>query len=173
MMKNIDLQCHTTASDGRLTPAELVNLAIEKKLSAIAITDHDSVNGINEAIKAAKGKNIEIVPGVEISCDDPGYVDTHILGLFVNHKNKTLNSLLKKSQSYREQQKKDIINKFQKLGFKITFDEVKAIAKGEIGRPHIAKIIIKNNPGKIVHLMRSLTNTWQSAKKPMLKEEIK
>jgi len=148
-IKNIDLQTHTTASDGKLTPTELVNLAVKNKLSAIAITDHDSVNGIDEAIKAAKGKNIEIVPGVEISCDDKGYVDTHILGLFIDHKNKTLNNLLKRAQAYRVQQKKDIINKFQKLGFNITFNEVKSIAEGEIGRPHIAKVILKNNPNKI------------------------
>src|SRR3990167_6135561 len=72
--KNIDLQTHTTASDGKLTPAELVSLAIKNKLAAIAITDHDSVNGLDEAIKAAK-EDIEIIPGVEISCDDKGYVD--------------------------------------------------------------------------------------------------
>lgn len=147
--KNIDLQTHTTASDGKLMPAELVNLAVNRKLSAIAITDHDSVNGIDEALKAAKGKNIEIIPGVEISCDDEGYVDTHILGLFIDHKNKMLASLLKKAQAYRVQQKKEIIKKFQKLGFNITFDEVKSIAKGEIGRPHIAKVILKNNPDKV------------------------
>ncbi len=147
-LKNIDLQTHTTASDGKLTPTELVNLAVKKKLSAIAITDHDSVNGIDEALKAAKGR-IEVIAGVEISCDDKGYVDTHILGLFINNKNKTLNSLLKKAQSYREQQKKDIIRKFQKLGFKITYNKVRRLAQGEIGRPHIAKIILKNNPNKI------------------------
>ncbi|MBI2106701.1 PHP domain-containing protein [Candidatus Woesearchaeota archaeon] len=146
--KNIDLQSHTTASDGKLTPTELVKLAINKRLSAIAITDHDSVNGIDEAGRAAKGK-IEVVPGVEISCDDKGYVDTHILGLFINHKHKAMAFLLKKAQKYREQQKKGIIKNFQKLGFKIAYKEVKAIAKGEIGRPHIAKIILKNNPGKV------------------------
>jgi len=108
MIPNIDLQCHTTASDGQLTPAELVNLAVKKKLKAIAITDHDTINGIDEALKAARGKNIEIVPGVEISCDDKWFIDTHILGLFIDYKNKALNSLLKKSQKYREQQKKEI-----------------------------------------------------------------
>ena len=148
-IKNIDLQTHTTFSDGRLTPTELVNLAIKNKLSAVAITDHDSVNGVDEALKAAKGKEIEIVSGVEITCDDKGYVDTHILGLLIDHKNKKLNSLLKKAQKYRERQKKDIINKFQKLGFKITYNEVRNLAKGEIGRPHIAKVILKNNPGKV------------------------
>ena len=147
--KNIDLQTHTTASDGKLTPTELVGLAVKNKLSAIAITDHDSVNGIDEALKAAKGKDIEIISGVEISCDDKGYVDTHILGLFVDHKNKALDSLLKKAQKYREEQKKDIINKFQKLGFKITYSEVRNLAKGEIGRPHIAKVILKNNPDNV------------------------
>src|SRR3989344_4923847 len=148
MMKNIDLQCHTTASDGKLTPTELVRLAVKNRLSAIAITDHDSVNGVDEAIKAAKEK-IEIIPGVEITCDDSGYVDTHILGLFIDHRHKAMKSLLKKSQKYREQQKKDTIKKFQKLGFKITYSEVRKLAKGEIGRPHIAKIILKNNPDKV------------------------
>lgn len=148
-MKNIDLQCHTTASDGKLTPTELVKLALKRKLKAIAITDHDSVSGIDEAINAAKGKGIEIVPGVEISCDDPGFVDTHIIGLLTDHKNKVLLNLLKKAQKYRERQKRDIIKKFQKLGFNISYNEVKEAAKGEIGRPHIAKIILKNNLGKV------------------------
>lgn len=149
MMQNIDLQCHTTASDGLLSPTELVNLAVKKKLKAIAITDHDTISGINEALKAARGKNIEIVAGVEISCDDPGFVDTHILGLLIDCRNKSLNSLLKKSQKYREQQKKEIINRFKKLGFKISYKEVKNLAKGEIGRPHIAQIVLKNNPDKV------------------------
>ena len=148
MMKNVDLQCHTTASDGKLTPTELVRLAVKNRLSAIAMTDHDSVNGVDEAIKAAKDK-IEIIPGVEITCDDSGYVDTHILGLFIDHRHKAMKSLLKKSQKYREQQKKGTIKKFQKLGFKITYSEVRKLAKGEIGRPHIAKIILKNNPDKV------------------------
>lgn len=149
MKPNIDLQCHTTASDGQLAPAELIHLAVKKKLKAIAITDHDTINGVNEALKAARGKDIEIVPGVEISCDDRGFIDTHILGLFIDYKNKSLNSLLKKSQKYREQQKKEIINKFKKLGFKISYKEVKSLVKGEMGRPHIAQTILKNNPGKV------------------------
>src|SRR3989338_1629814 len=67
----IDLQNHTVASDGELTPEELVDLAIGKKLSAIAITDHDSISSVKKAIEYSKGRNIEIVPGVELSCDDP------------------------------------------------------------------------------------------------------
>lgn len=97
MKPNIDLHCHTTASDGGLSPKELVNSALRKKLCAIAVTDHDTVSGIDGALKAAKD-SIEIVPEVEISCDDPGFVDTHILGLFIDHKNKTLDSLFKKAR---------------------------------------------------------------------------
>ena len=67
----IDLQCHTLASDGELTPEELVDLAIEKKLEAIAITDHDTVDSVKKAIDYSKGKKIEIIPAIELSCDDP------------------------------------------------------------------------------------------------------
>ena len=148
-MKIVDLQCHTTASDGKLSPTELVNLAIRDGLKAIAITDHDSVSGVVEALEAAKGKDIEIISGVEISCDDPDFIDAHILGLFIDYKNKNLLELLERAQKYRDEQKKAIIKKFQGLGFKITYGEVRSLAKGEIGRPHIAKVILKNNPDKV------------------------
>jgi len=148
MSQNIDLQCHTTASDGKLTPTELVNLAIGKRLAAIAITDHDSVGGIDEALKAAKGKNIEIIVGVEISCDDPGFVDTHILGLFIDHKSSLLNNLLKRAKESRTRQKKGMIMELKKLGFSISYNEVNSIAKGEIGRPHIAQVLLEKNPGE-------------------------
>ena len=149
MKPYIDLHCHTTASDGKLAPKDLVKLALKRKLKAIAITDHDTVNGIDEALKAAKDKNIVIIPGVEISCDDPGFIDTHILGLFISHKSKAITNMLKKSKKCRIRQKKAIIKKFQKLGFKITYKEVRALAKGEIGRPHIASVVLKNNPEKV------------------------
>ena len=148
-MRYIDLQCPTTASDGKLPPSELVNLAVEKGLSAVAITDHDTIGGISEALSAAKGKSIEIIPGVEISCDDDGFVDTHILGLFIDYKNKNLNGLLEKAKMYREEQKISIIKKFKKLGFKVSYEEVRGIAKGEIGRPHIAQVILKNNSDRV------------------------
>ncbi len=147
MARNIDLQCHTTASDGKLSSKKLVGIAIKNKLSSIAITDHDTIGGIDEALAAARNR-IEIIPGVEITCDDKKFADTHILGLFVEHKNKKLNGLLKRAKRYRERQKRDIIKKFQRLGFNITYNDVKRVASGEIGRPHIAQIIIDKNPDK-------------------------
>ena len=149
MVNYIDLQCHTTASDGRNSPQELIDIAVKKKLSAISITDHDTINGLYEALKYAKNKNIEIIPGVEITCDDRGFMDTHILGLFIDYKNNSLISLLNKSKKFRDIQKKDTIIKLRDLGFSITYKEVRAMANGEIGRPHIAKVLLKNNPDKV------------------------
>ena len=168
----IDLHTHTTASDGVLTPAQLVSLAIKKGLKAIAITDHDSVSGVKEAMNAAKGK-IEVISGVEISCDDPGFVDTHILGLNIDPDNRELKELLKKAQQYREDQKKAIIERFRELGFRITYQEVRRLANGEIGRPHIAKTILKNNPGKVASINQVFDEYLAVGKKAYIERKDK
>jgi len=144
----IDLHTHTTASDGDFSPSKLVKYAEKKGLQAIAITDHDTVDGLDEA-KAVRS-SVEVISGVEISCDNPkqGFIDFHILGLFIDHKNKDLTDLLNKSKKARIEQKRLIIKKLNELGFKVTFDEARGFAKGEIGRPHIAMALIKNYPGK-------------------------
>lgn len=87
-MKTIDLHLHTTASDGNLSSKELIDLAIKRRIKAIAITDHDSVSGIEEALEYAKNKNIKVIPGVEISCFEPDLYENiiHIIGLFINPK---------------------------------------------------------------------------------------
>lgn len=79
----IDLHAHTTASDGELTPSELIDLAIKTDITTLAITDHDNINGLEEACEYAKGKNINLIPGIEIQAKfSPGKM--HILGLFVD-----------------------------------------------------------------------------------------
>jgi len=96
-MKKIDLQIHTTASDGSLSPKEVIDLAIKKGMKAIAITDHDTLSGIPEALEYAKEKNIEVIPGVEISCHEKDYkVAIDVLGLFIDYRNKELNRFLEK-----------------------------------------------------------------------------
>ncbi len=146
----IDLQNHTIASDGELTPEELVDLAIKKKLSAIAITDHDSIGSVKRAIEYSKGKNIEIVPGVELSCDDPlfNYDKIDVLGLLINPDNKKLNNLLEHIKNKREENKKRIIEKLNGLGYEIEYEDVKKTVKGTFGRPHIAKYLLKKYPDK-------------------------
>jgi len=146
----IDLQNHTVASDGELTPEQLVGLAIEKKLSAIAITDHDSLGSVKKAIEYSKGKNIGIVPGVELSCDDPlfNYDKIDVLGLLINPDNKKLNNLLEHIKNKREENKKLIIEKLKNLGYEIEYEDVKKTVKGTFGRPHIAKYLLKKYPNK-------------------------
>ncbi len=146
----IDLQNHTAASDGELTPKELVDLSVEKKLSAIAITDHDSIDSVKKAIEYAKGKNIEIVPGVELSCDDPlfNYDKIDVLGLLINPNNKKLNNLLEHIKNKREENKKLIIEKLKGLGYEIEYEDVKKTVKGTFGRPHIAKYLLKKYPDR-------------------------
>lgn len=146
----IDLQNHTVASDGELTAEQLVDLAIEKKLSAIAITDHDSIGLVKRAIEYSKEKNIEIVPGVELSCDDPlfDYDKIDVLGLLINPDNKKLNNLLEHIKNKREENKKRIIEKLKDLGYEIEYDDVKKTVKGTFGRPHIAKYLLKKYPDR-------------------------
>ena len=144
----IDLQNHTVASDGELTAEQLVGLAIEKKLAAIAITDHDSIDSIKKAVEYAKNKDIEVVPGIELSCDDPlfNYDKIDVLGLLIDFKNKGLNNLIEHIKNKREENKKLIIEKLNGLGYEIEYEEVKKTVKGSFGRPHIAKYLLKKYP---------------------------
>ncbi len=147
-MKPIDLHIHTNKSDGELSPKEVVDLAIKKGLRAIAITDHDVVDGVQEAIEYAKDKDIEIIPGIEIGCDesDIGFKEVHVVGLFVDHKNKDLVKFTDGIKNQRINQKKNMIDKLQKLGYDITFEEVAKSVGGAFGRPHISKLLIEKYP---------------------------
>ena len=144
----VDLQCHTIASDGELTAEELVDLAIEKKLSAIAITDHDSLGSVKKAIQYSKGKKIEVIPAIELSCDDPfsEYEKIDIIGLFIDFNNKELIGLIKHINGKREENKKQVIEKLKNFGYGIFYKDVKKTVKGTFGRPHIAKYLLKKYP---------------------------
>lgn len=141
----IDLHSHTKASDGERTPEELIDLAISKNISTLAITDHDTVDGLEIAENYAKNKNIQIIPGVELSAHvEKGQM--HILGLFVDYKNtKFLEKLnyLKESRSSRNDK---FINELNKMGYQITMEELKAVSGGKtIGKPHFAKVFLSKN----------------------------
>lgn len=137
----VDFHTHSTFSDGTFTPTELINHAVKVGLSAIALTDHDTVNGIEEAIEASKNKAIEFIPGIEFSVADG--TEIHIIGLFIDHKNKTLLDIIQKTRSQREVRMKGVIEKLQNLGFKITYEEAQKLAGGDfVGRAHIAHILM-------------------------------
>jgi len=138
-----DLHTHTIYSDGALSPAELLDIAKKKQISVIGITDHDTVSGIDEAIKYGKKIGIEIVPGVEISTDVDG-TEVHILGYFIDYKDKELNKVLKFFRDERLERAKRIIKKLNKIGFGLTINDVLEISKNSpVCRPHIAKAMLK------------------------------
>ena len=139
----IDLHVHTTASDGTLTPTEIVKYAMSKNLRAIAITDHDTVDGLEEAVDTANLLNFEVIPGIEISVEYKGS-EMHILGYYLDYKAPKLLSTLARLRDFRNDRNPRIISKLQELGCKISLAEVAAEAGGRvIGRPHIAAALFK------------------------------
>lgn len=136
----IDLQTHTTASDGTLQPAELVAYARESGVDVLGITDHDTVQGLVEATEAAPLNGIEVVCGIELSCRIEKR-SVHMLGLFIDPGSRGLAPTLAKFQSRREHRARGIVDRLNRLGFDISFEEVAAQASGPIGRPHIARVL--------------------------------
>ncbi len=144
----IDLHAHTSASDGTLTLEELVAEARRVKLKAIAVTDHDTIRSAIR-IRAARALP-RMIPGVELTVFDEklGYEDVHVLGLFIDPKERRLAMKLDSLGRAREKQKKDTVAVLRELGYSITFKEVKAEAAGSVGRPHIARVLMRNHPGE-------------------------
>jgi predicted metal-dependent phosphoesterase TrpH len=119
----IDMHTHTTASDGLLSPSELVKKAFEKRLDGIAITDHDSVDALDEALKKAKDyKGFLVIPGVEMGCD---YEDeeVHILGYFIDYRNSELLEVLSNLKNSRWERGVSILNRLKELGIDLPKDE--------------------------------------------------
>lgn len=141
----IDLHAHTTASDGEKTPTELIDMALKENLEAIAITDHDTVDGIKEAYEYSKDKDILFVPGIELEANvEKGQM--HILGLFIDFENQELNEILSKIKEGRNKRNDFFIREFNKMGFEITLDELKEVSGGKIiGKPHFAKVFLRKN----------------------------
>ena len=145
-----DLHLHSTASDGQLTPSTLVKYAAQKGVTALALTDHDTIAGINEANIAAAELNLLFIPGVEISVDSP-FGEMHILGYGIIEREPLVGFLAMQNQNRLNRNLK-IIEKLQDQGLDITYDEVVALASKNnadsasqmivIGRPHIAAILI-------------------------------
>ena len=122
----IDLHTHTYASDGTYSPAALVTLAKEHGIEAIAVTDHDTIEGLPEAMEAGERLGVEVVPGMELSVEyGPGSM--HILGLLINLEDKGLNDTLAKLQESRASRNPQIIEKLNELGMPITMEEVEKI----------------------------------------------
>lgn len=140
----IDLHTHTYFSDGSLSPTEVVDMALKRKVRYLAITDHDVISGVNEAIKHAEDKNIIIIPGIEITSKVECSNDLiHILGLFLNLDYpplKELSSVIIKSKIIKTEKRLDLANKLFKMN--LTLKDIEKKTRGVPGMPHIAMVLL-------------------------------
>lgn len=170
MTKFIDLHTHTTASDGDLSPARIVSTAKSADLAAIAVTDHDTIGGLYEALGAGENLDFEVVPGVEVSVQH-ALGQMHIVGLFIDPGASELNNWLKKLIESRNERNPKIVRKLQGFGFDIRMEEVKGAAKGEaVGRPHIAQVLCDKG---IVSSTREAFDKYLNRGRPAYVERMK
>jgi len=142
MDRFIDMHIHSTASDGSMRPSELVRHAKENGLAAVALTDHDTVDGIKEALEEGERIGLEVVPAVEISLDFD--TEMHMLGYFFGETYLNIEPVLRGLREKREKRNPKIIENLNRMGFDITIDEVVAEAQGRVvARPHIASVMVK------------------------------
>src|ERR671919_1495874 len=141
--QKIDLHTHTVYSDGTFTPAQSVELALERGLTALSISDHDSTEGLPEALRAAEGTGLEIVPGVEFSTiHEHGGV--HMLTYWPDVADREFQAELQRLREDRYQRGERMVRKLQDLGYPVLFERVREIASGKnIGRPHIAQALVE------------------------------
>jgi hypothetical protein len=143
MPRLCDLHTHTTASDGLLSPSELVSLAHSAGLGAIAVTDHDTCEGVPEALKKGAELGMAVIPGIEVSCFD-NVGETHILGLFVDHSHAELRSYVEECRRVRDQRIEAIVVRLREQGVDITADDVRHDAgKGIATRAHVARTLVR------------------------------
>lgn len=142
-MNTVDLHCHTTASDGALTPVQLVQRASRLGLKVVAVTDHDSTDGVAPALDVAPRYGIEVIPGVEINTDVPG-TEVHILGYFLDHADPALNGELARLREGRIGRAKRMAEKLAEMGAPVRFERILEIAgEGAVGRPHVAQALLE------------------------------
>lgn len=143
-MSFVDLHTHSTASDGSFPPAEVVRLAKDAGLKALALTDHDTTDGLEEAVAAGQELGVEVIPGVEISAQFTD--DTmHILGYFIDFRDGKLAERLAVLKQARKERNPKIVAKLNALGVSITMEQVDRLSGGgQVGRPHIARALLES-----------------------------
>ena len=143
MASRVDLHLHTTVSDGALRPADLVKAAALIGIRIMAVTDHDSVDGIHEAQDAASGLPIEVIPGIELSATLDGD-EIHVLGYLLDVGDRRLQQALCQLQDGRVTRARAMVERLGELGCPLDWDRVRAIAQGSsVGRPHIASALVE------------------------------
>ncbi|MDN5325765.1 MAG: 3,5-nucleoside bisphosphate phosphatase [Moorella sp. (in: firmicutes)] len=143
MVIRADLHIHTTASDGQLRPARIVKLARERGLSALGITDHDTIAGLAEALDAGRELGLQVIPGIELSTEWEGR-EIHLLGYGLDWEQGELLAFLETMRQARQRRNLKIVARLKDLGYNLTMADVEREAKGETtGRPHIAAALVR------------------------------
>ncbi|MDH5695393.1 MAG: PHP domain-containing protein [Dehalococcoidia bacterium] len=155
-MSRVDLHIHSSASDGRLTPADIIQKAVELGLTFIALADHDTVDGVASALAAAQAfPELKVIPCTEISTDIP-HNEVHVLGYFIDYTDRELMATLDRFRNSRLRRAQGMVAKLNKLGIHINWQRVQEIAgSSTIGRPHIAQAMLEK--GYITSLKQAFT----------------
>ena len=140
----VDLHLHTIASDGRLTPTELVQLVVDQGLQQVSISDHDTTDGLEEAFRTAdQFPNLRIIPGIELSTDIPGD-EIHMLGYFIRYEDEEFQQTLERFRRGRVDRAREMVERLAALGIHLDWERVQEIAgDGSVGRPHIALAMVE------------------------------
>lgn len=172
---NVDLHIHSTASDGSLTPAEIIGLAVEIDLKAISITDHDTVDGVLDVLENCRPETLGFITGVEISSTPPlPYVSKgsfHILGYGIRPDDPSLTHALDRVKQARIERNPRIISLLNNAGFDVTLEEVAREAGGDvIGRPHMARVLVDKG---FVPTIKDAFDRYLAKGKPAYVEKFK
>ena len=141
MTQYIDLHTHSTFSDGILSPAQLIKTASDKGVAALSITDHDTMAGVPEALSCAEEFGVEIIPGIELSAQHQD-LSVHILGYGLDFNSLSLGRTLKKIQLARKERNIKIFKRLNGFGFSLAIDQLPETPNGQLGRPHIARLLL-------------------------------
>jgi predicted metal-dependent phosphoesterase TrpH len=142
----VDLHTHSTASDGSLAPSRLIEEAVNRELSAIALTDHDTIGGLAEAQREADRRGIRFIPGVELEIQQPGAAppgEFHLLGLGLTHPTQVFVDTLAELSRLREERNLKILDRMRELSIDADYEEIQALSGGHsVGRPHFAALLV-------------------------------
>ena len=167
-----NLHLHTIFSDGELEPAQVVEAHVAAGFTAIALTDHDTLAGI-DALGRLEGRRLRMIAGVELSIEDEprrGLVDVHLLGYGFTVGDRRLRRRLHEASEAREAQKVETVHRLAAAGFKVTWDDVRVRARGNVGKPHIVASIEAAQPGVVREELYAAMGPGGAAHVPRTKE---
>ena len=165
----IDLHTHSTASDGLYPPEELVRLAHDAGLTTIALVDHDTTDGLDTASAAGERLGVTVIPGIEVNTDLPGRQgEAHVLGYYIEYERPAFQDVLRTLREARARRGVRMVERLRAQGLDVTWERVRALAQGAVGRPHVARALIEQgyasdvsdafarylNPGKPAYIPR-------------------